>query len=240
MNKIKKQISDLRKTTPRHIQWLLMAAAFVVVIILLTMIIGGKKDANDDEIDAKNGEQLQLFIEPENLDWSETPVGTTEEKKIIITASAPVKVIKVRRTSDIQGLSIDENCSTSTVTLDKKQACAITVKYAPTAAMKPTGTAVYIDWHGARESANMKQDARITMVLGAVGDAQKSEQKPEQKSAPQPAPAPAPKPLPEPEPIVEPVAEPEPDPVPDEEPAPIIEEMRRDIELITPSDSSLF
>ena len=38
MIKIKQQISDLRKNTPKHIQWLLLAAAFVVVLILLTLL----------------------------------------------------------------------------------------------------------------------------------------------------------------------------------------------------------
>ena len=48
MSKIKQQFSDLRKTTPKHVQWLLLAAAFVIVLILLTLLVGGwRKKAED-------------------------------------------------------------------------------------------------------------------------------------------------------------------------------------------------
>ena len=35
MNKLKQQFSDLRKNTPKHIQWLLLAAAFVVLAVFV-------------------------------------------------------------------------------------------------------------------------------------------------------------------------------------------------------------
>ena len=38
MNKLKKQFSDLRKNTPKHIQWLLLAAAFVAVSCVLFIL----------------------------------------------------------------------------------------------------------------------------------------------------------------------------------------------------------
>ena len=41
---IKKQFSDLRKNTPKHIQWLLLVAAFVVVLILMTLLLTGKDE----------------------------------------------------------------------------------------------------------------------------------------------------------------------------------------------------
>ena len=44
MNKLKQQFSDLRKNTPKHIQWLLLAAAFVVVLILLTLLLTHKEE----------------------------------------------------------------------------------------------------------------------------------------------------------------------------------------------------
>ena len=96
MSKIKQQFSDLRKTTPRHVQWLLLAAAFVVVLILLTLLIGGWRKASDD-IKEPEDNKLQLFIDPsETLDWSATNVGTEQTAKFIVTASAPVKILKVR------------------------------------------------------------------------------------------------------------------------------------------------
>ena len=49
MSKIKQQFLDLRKNTPRRVQWLLLAAAFTVVLILLVLLIGGDNNNNDDD-----------------------------------------------------------------------------------------------------------------------------------------------------------------------------------------------
>ena len=219
MSKIKQQFSDLRKTTPKHVQWLLLAAAFVIVLILLTLLVGGWRKKVED-IKEPNDSKLQLFVDPTGtLDWSETPVDANRTEEYTITASAPVKILKVRTNSDINGLSISEQCSTDTLIIDKDHGCRITVKYAPTADMVPTGASLFVDWRGVRETDSLKKTEKITMVLGAVG---------EKKAEPaKPAPAPVKEPEPEPEP--EPILEPEP------VSQPIKEEIKQDIEAIAPA-----
>lgn len=221
MSKIKQQFSDLRKTTPKHVQWLLLAAAFVIVLILLTLLVGGWRKKADD-IKEPNDSKLQLFVDPTGtLDWSDTPVDATRTEEYTITASAPVKILKVRTNSDINGLSISEQCSTDTLIIDKDHGCRITVKYAPTANMAATGASLFVDWRGARETDSLKKTEKVTMVLGAVG---------EKKAEPvKPAPAPAPVKEPEPEPEPEPIPEPAP------APQPIKEEIKQDIEAIAPA-----
>ncbi len=224
MSKIKEQFSDLRKTTPKHIQWLLMAAAFVIVLILLTLLIGGWRKTTND-IKQTDETKLQLVIDPsETLDWSNTPVdGDSRQETYTLTASAPVKIVKVRTNSDIAGLNISESCSTETLIIDKQIGCQIIVTYAPTAAMAPTGAKIFVDWRGARETDSLKKTAEINMVLGAVGE--------KKKAAPEPKPEPKPEPVVEPEPEPQPVAEPEPEPAPQ----PVKEEIKKDIEAIAPS-----
>lgn len=221
MSKIKQQFSDLRKTTPKHVQWLLLAAAFVIVLILLTLLVGGWRKKADD-IKEPNDSKLQLFVDPTGtLDWSDTPVDATRTEEYTITASAPVKILKVRTNSDIKGLSISEQCSTDTLIIDKDHGCRITIKYAPTANMATTGASLFVDWRGARETDSLKKTEKVTMVLGAVG---------EKKAEPaKPAPAPAPIKEPEPEPEPEPIPEPEP------MPKPVKEEIKQDIEAIAPA-----
>lgn len=73
MNKLKKQFSDLRKSTPKHIQWLLLAAAFVVVLILLTLLLTRKDTepvtTTEDEV------ALELYVTPDTVDWANVMVG---------------------------------------------------------------------------------------------------------------------------------------------------------------------
>ena len=226
MSKIKQQFSDLRKTTPRHVQWLLMAAAFVIVLILLTLLIGGWRKKTED-IKNPDDSKLQLFIDPaETLDWSDTSVGADKTQKFLLTASAPVKILKVRTNSDIAGLSTTDQCSTATMTIDQKNGCVITVKYAPVANMAPTGASLFVDWRGARETDSLKKTEKITMVLGAVG---KKAEPVKEEVKPQPKPEPKPEPV---QTIVpEPVVEPEPLP----EIKPVKEEIKQEIETIAPT-----
>ncbi len=236
MSKIKQQFSDLRKTTPRHVQWLLLAAAFVVVLILLTLLIGGWRKTSDD-IKEPEDNKLQLFIDPsETLDWSATNVGTEQTAKFIVTASAPVKILKVRTNSDIAGLSTTDQCSTATLTIDKTNGCVITVKYAPDADMAKTGASLFVDWRGVRETDSLKKTDKITMVLGAVGGkasvAKKEESAQKAKDADASKPVSATVTMPEPEP------EPEdtPAPVKEPEPVPVKKEIKQNIEAIAPDD----
>lgn len=217
MTSIKKQISDLRKTTPKHIQWLLLAAAFIVVLILLTLLLSGKskketKIANADDV------PVNLIFAPtqDSVNWAETPVGTTKTQSVKISASAPAKVLAVRRTKDIPGLSDQQTC-TRMGQIDKNASCTIVLEYKPTTAMNPETTALFIDWRAANEPDEMKKTDKIILVLGAQAPA----------TTPQ-------KPTPT-APVVAPVIEPAP-----VAPKPIREEIRQEIELISSSESDPF
>lgn len=218
MNKLKKQFSDLRKNTPKHIQWLLLAAAFVVVLILLTLLLTHSEEEkleNADEI------KINLNITPDTIDWANVIVGESESDTIKISASAPVKIMEIRRDDDVPGLATPQETCTSLSQVDSDISCSVVLNYAPTAAADAQATELYIDWRGVNEPDIMKNTSKIVLVLGAKN--------PE---------------LPEPEPVV--IPEPEPQPMPEPVPAPVVEpttyqqEIKNDLDAIAPADDFLF
>ena len=218
MSKLKQQFSDLRKNTPKHIQWLLLAAAFVVVLILLTLLL-----TRDEEKALENAEDTPITVNlsPDTIEWINVIVGDTETEKITVSASAPVKIMKIYTADDIVGLDISKQTCTAMSQIDANTTCSINPEFHPTAAMTAQTTELYIDWRDVNASDAMKNTARVIMVLGAN----------------------------DPEPIVvpdiEPTAEPEPEPTPAApaplpEPEPVATEIKQDIEAIAPSSDFTF
>ncbi len=226
MNKLKKQFSDLRKNTPKHIQWLLLAAAFVVVLILLTLLLTHSEEEkleNADEI------KINLNITPDTIDWANVIVGESESDTIKISASAPVKIMEIRRDDDVPGLATPQETCTSLSQVDSDISCSVVLNYAPTAAADAQATELYIDWRGVNEPDIMKNTSKIVLVLGA-----KNPELPE----PEPVVIPEPEPEPMPEPVPAPVVEPETMPV--AEPTTYQQEIKNDLDAIAPADDFLF
>lgn len=219
MNKLKKQFSDLRKNTPKHIQWLLLAAAFVVVLILLTLLMTRR---DTEELTTVEDVAIQLNIEPDTIDWTNVTVGETKTATIKLSASAPVKIMDVRLSENATGISEPQQTCTP-LTIDTQIVCQIVLTYRPMTAADMHAAAVYIDWRGANEPDSMKQTARINLALGA-----------EKIQLPEPEPVPVAEPEPVATPEPEPVAEPEPIKTPDATPA-YKQEIKRDLESIAPS-----
>ena len=219
MNKLKKQFSDLRKNTPKHIQWLLLAAAFVVVLILLTLLMTRR---DTEELTTVEDVAIQLNIEPDTIDWTNVTVGETETATIKLSASAPVKIMDVRLSENATGISEPQQTCTP-LTIDTQIVCQIVLTYRPMTAADMHAAAVYIDWRGANEPDSMKQTARINLALGA-----------EKIQLPEPEPVPVAEPEPVATPEPEPIAEPAPVKTPDATPA-YKQEIKRDLESIAPS-----
>ncbi len=165
MNKIKKTFSDWRNTTPKRVQWLLLAVAFVVVLILLTLLLtGNKSDKKIEEIDSA---PIDLQVTPDSVDWADVMVGQSKTQIIKISASGPAKILDVRRDQNINGLTVNTGCMNAGE-INSGFACTITIDYAPTTAMTARGVPLFIDWRGMHEPDEMKKTYKYTMVLGAV------------------------------------------------------------------------
>lgn len=193
MNKIKQQFSELRKSTPKAVQWLLLIAAFVLVIILLTLLLTGKEKSDVSEISSSDV-PLKLIMSPESVNWAETKVGENRNQTVKVYASAPVKIMGIRMTKEVNGFPTPLNSCTQMAFIDDKTACKIVLDYKPTKPLATEPVALYIDWRGADEPEKMKKTNKILIVLGAVADEetkteektneQKVEQKAENKTEP--------------------------------------------------------
>ena len=226
MNKLKKQFSDLRKNTPKHIQWLLLAAAFVVVLILLTLLLTRHEEEkleNTDEI------ATVLTIAPDTIDWANVLVGESETETVKISASAPAKIMDVRLASDVDGLEQPQQTCTNMGQIDSEISCSVVLTYKPTSGADARAVELYIDWRKASDPDIMKNTDKVVLVLGAK-EPELPEPEPVQVSVPEPVSEP--EPLPEPEPVVMP----DPEPV-----APTYkQEIINDVESIAPSNSFAF
>lgn len=176
---IKKQFSDLRKNTPKHIQWLLLAAAFIVVLILLTLLL-----TNKDEQELSNADDvaINLNIAPDSVEWPDVPVGDTKTETIKISATDAVKIADIRIDNDIAGLTKQETCTTL-VQIDEQNSCTIVLTYTPTAALDTTVLDMFVDWRAVNEPDTMQQQETIKIIIGANA--------PQVELAPTPAPQPA-------------------------------------------------
>lgn len=163
MTNLKQQFSDLRKNTPKHIQWLLLAAAFVVVLILLTLLLTHKEE---EKLENAEEVAINLSIFPDTVDWANVTVGETESETIKISTDAPVKIMAVRTSENATGLS-EKNTCTSLGQIDSNTSCTIELTYKPTLSADAHAAALFIDWRGATETDNMKKTEKVVIVLGA-------------------------------------------------------------------------
>ena len=202
MSKLKQQFSELRKTTPKYIQWLLLAAAFIVVLILLTLLITGSKN-KAHQVQSKKDIPLQmvLFQSGDNdnnvkphewtkewtndiLDWSNVVVGTTKTETINVRTNAPAKV-KVSANKKVAGFTLTTTCTDAAVIHDKVS-CNIYLKYAPTIAMKNDTVVLSVYWRAEKEPESMMNNTkRITVVLSAINPEIIPEPKPIAEPEPQ-------------------------------------------------------
>lgn len=164
MKKIKQTFSDWRNNTPKRVQWLLLAVAFVVVLILLTLLLTGNREKPIQEMDSA---PINLVVSPDSVDWADVTVGQSKNQVIKISASAPAKILAVRREHNIGGLTVNTDC-TNAGEINSGIACTVTVDYAPSTAMTARGVPVFIDWRGINEPDEMKKTYKYTMVLGAI------------------------------------------------------------------------
>lgn len=216
MSGIKQQISQMRKSTPKSVQWLLLGVAFVVVLILMTMLIGGRGKSKDIQADDT---PINLIITPEtgitdwsneSINWANTKVGDKKKATLKVSATAPVKIMAVRYHKEIAGFEFKTACH-QLAYIDENISCTLFLDYVPTTAMDTETTSLFIDWRGASQPDAMKKTDKVVLVMGAT--------------------APAPVAKPEPVKIVETKPEPE-----IESTKPVQAEIKKDIEAIAPSD----
>ena len=108
MSKLGQQFSELRKSTPKYVQWLLLVAAFIVVLILFTLLMTSPKKTSQK---AKTGDiPVKITLSEDTINWSDVVVGTKKTETIIVKTNAPAKA-SVRRNKDIVGFDVKTTCT---------------------------------------------------------------------------------------------------------------------------------
>ena len=213
MSKLKQQFIDLRKTTPKHIQWLLLAAAFIVVLILITLLFSNNKKQQELNISQTVAEVKAI---PDSVSWTNVTVGDKKTETIKISATVPVKILDVKW-EKINGFNITNTCEMSQ-TADTGVGCEINATYEPTEANGQTKTTVSIDWYEATKSDQLAQTTTVDFTLSAESPIKITE------------------PVEEPAPVALPVYDQEPTPI--IEPEPVQEtaqdQMQQDLNIIAP------
>lgn len=203
MKNIKQQFQEFKKTTPKHIQWLLLGVAFVIVIILLTLLLSHKNSNENSVSDANTS--VDVNVDPQSISFNDVMVGESDNKNVNVSATTPVVVQSI--TTEEKNIKIIDNCTEGLI-----DSCTINVIYKPTSEHKKSNTTLKIVWH-VESQPDILNTEEISVTYSALEPKIEEEPKPIVK---------------EPEPIVEDEPEPiveEEEPI-EEEPEPALEEVR--------------
>lgn len=175
MGKIAQQFSELRKSTPKHIQWILMGAAFVVIVVLIVLLSSNKKTPDIQVIggDTEDAEPRITFDPADKkLDWEKTKVGESQTSDIEVSANTAIRVtsVKVNMASGDEktaGISAVETCTNEEIVVSDEASCTITIKYDPVKPMDKTDATVTVTWHPLLDDSQEKTETAANIVLGA-------------------------------------------------------------------------
>ena len=164
MKNIKQQFDEFRKTTPKHIQWLLLIAAFVVVIILLTLILqqyyGGKRK-DKTVVETK---PIEWSFTPDQLSFEDVNVDDKLRHKVKIVVTDSVFIDEIHIDNYTQDWVITDNCSDTFIT---SSGCTVNVEYSPSTATPKTETSLVVIYHLPDELDN-KQTKKIPVTFSAT------------------------------------------------------------------------
>ncbi len=168
MANIKKYFLDLRQSMPKRTQWLLLGVAFIVVLILLTILLSGG-DKKTEKAAPVQAAPIKLMLSPtvEKIEWADTIVGEKRSQTFVVSASAPVKILKVSATTMPDGFVPPLSNCLLVGQIDADISCTITLEYEPSMAAAAETFAFYIEWRGADLPDEMKQKYPINITIGA-------------------------------------------------------------------------
>lgn len=170
MANIKEQISDFRKSTPKHIQWLLLVAAFIVVLILLTLLFTGRDGAKIIPDELNEGAATEISFSPAMLDFGKTPVGTEKTGDVAISATNPIKILDVNYAEKVEGFELKQSCK-GLEKIDNRPTKCIYVTYAPKKPVADKKIILTVSWRLQNAPDAMQHTTEYYVTLGAMGDA---------------------------------------------------------------------
>ncbi len=173
MSKVGKQISDFKKTTPRHIQWVLLAAALVVVAVLAVLLVSDRRNKHAIEPDAFLDVVPELrFVPDAQIDWLNTNVGDVRNTSVEVYSNTPVQISSVvvrveGEESEASDLSATATCTNDETVVTSDAPCVITLQYAPTHVTPRTNVGVALTWTDVRNAQQDTTPNAITAIISA-------------------------------------------------------------------------
>lgn len=144
MKRIKQLFIEFRQTTPKHIQWLLLAAAFVVVLILLTLLVGKHVDTGNSKPKVKENKTIEWSFVPAELNFVNTIVGESKSQTVTLTVSDTVFIDDIHILDEENNdWMYNNNCSDK----PKNNTCDINMVYEPHTEQPETKTSLVIKYH---------------------------------------------------------------------------------------------
>ena len=176
MNKLKQQFLNMRNSTPKRVQWLLLGATFVIVLILLTLLVSGTK--SKPKVKPRYDVPVKITLSTDTIDWANVTVGTKKTGTISVKSTAPAKV-SMGQNKVVSGFNAKTTCTDAAV-INAKISCNIFLEYAPTVVSKPETLTLSIYYRGENEPETMKSAEKVMVILGSIA--------PEKTIEPAPAP----------------------------------------------------
>ena len=173
MSKVGQQITDFRKTTPRHIQWILLAAALVVVAVLAVLLISDRKNTRVIVPDSVLDVTPELkFIPNTQIDWLNTNIGDVRTAQVQVYSNTPVQisdvVVRVEGDdTDAGDLSATATCTNDETVVTSDVPCVISLQYAPTHVTPRTNVDVALTWADVRNAQEDMTPNAITAIISA-------------------------------------------------------------------------
>ena len=174
MNTITTTITEMKRSMPRHVLWLVMFAAFLVVVILFVLLITKKSP----EAPPKSTIELVLTADPAETEWLDVPVGEKETRQIKITVNDFAMIPSVELSEKVEGLTIKDTC-VHMGEIAPEIPCSIDLTWKPESPLKQTGINILVKYHSANADEKMAQTAEIPVVLSAKKEEAKPASKPE-------------------------------------------------------------
>ena len=111
---------------------------------MLTLLFSKDKDVKIEE----EGTAAELYVTPQEIDWSDTIVGQVQNKQIEVKANTSVTIDETQpvAATEISGLDVRPTCTKGTQ-INENIACIIRVEYKPTRAQPKTQVQIKVKWH---------------------------------------------------------------------------------------------
>ncbi|MDR0803986.1 MAG: hypothetical protein LBO08_02765 [Rickettsiales bacterium] len=163
---LKQSLTELKKTTPKHVQWLFMGVAFIIVLVLLFLLLSGKSDKKNGS--GAGGSAAVLAADPDQIDWTENEIGAARTAKITLNPSGgDIRVISAKLSAAVMGVKLQSAGCTNLARITEKIPCSLGLSW-DGREMGETGLEINIAYVPFGMSEEMAENLVVAIALGSA------------------------------------------------------------------------